>query len=1187
MGFTINQLKAIESNNTNVLVSAAAGSGKTTVLVERIIRRVMDEQNPIDIDKMLVLTFTKAAAASMREKILKAIEDKLTDDPENAHLLKQSVLVQNARISTFHGFCQEIIKNHFYEIDADPMLRVADEGEIKLMQMDVINKVLEDAYESRDEDFIKLVESYSAGKSDKNLEDIILKIYNISQAQIKPMEYLDMCENCYNVENVADLKNSTWFLKCFRHLQEKAEMAYAIACETIRLCDMDNGPKKYRSVIEEEKSFADSLRNSHDFEEMHLLCKVHSRLKLPAITAKDLVDDELKEKVKRNRESFYKITDVISESVGLELESEVLRMQGAASLSKALIKLVRQFTNGYSQMKQESLVIDFNDMEHLAIKILSNPDGLTAKAYRDRFEQIYVDEYQDSNLTQEEIVRLISNHNVFMVGDVKQSIYRFRMARPDLFLKKYKSFTGIAANDGDINGNGVVIDLSDNFRSRLEVIDSANEIFSNIMNESLGGIEYDEKARLNYGKLYDEYLGDGYESELLLCSTEEMTKVETQASAIATRINQLVDTMDIYDEDIKGKRKLKYSDIVILLRSMTNAEAYKDVLKSFNIPSYVTVSTGYFASTEIDTLLNLLKVIDNPLQDIPLAAVLKSSIGGLTDEDLGVIRGRLETSKEEYRESFYLYDLLLAQKDNINITRFLKLLDDYRAKSEYMSVYELLREIIDGEYGDIALSTRGGSQVKANLNMLLKKAEDFGKLSYKGLFHFLRYIDQIRKYEIDYGEASLTDENDNNVKIMTIHKSKGLEFPVVFVADLSKKRNSSDERTEVIADPDIGLGLSYVDLDKRVRGNTLLKNYLVSKLKNENLAEEIRVLYVALTRAKEKLILVGAVDDPGKDFYNKNKPLDMCDSYLDLLSAAYGVENGFKNTHVIEMGFDDYVIQETLKEQDREENISRIEEIIKGDLVFEEEYDNKITRDSKRKIQDILDFEYIEKEDGMRKMSVSELKKASLEIESLEDFSEAPTLNLEDIAWEDNSTIEAYVPDFIRNDTEAPNSGTFYGTAFHRMCELWDYRISLGREEDVSIDEISAFYEKMLNERKIDSKQLESVNPREIKTFILSSASRRMGIADSKGLLYREQPFTLWKKDENLLIQGIIDAYWIEDDEIVILDYKTDRVDNKDELIKRYQIQLDYYEQALSQLLNKNVKEKIIYSTRLREAIKL
>lgn len=1201
MSYTDAQIKAIETHNRNVLVSAAAGSGKTTVLVERIINRLLDESDPIDVDRMLVLTFTNATAAQMRDKIAAALEKMAEDNPGNTHLARQAMLVQNAQISTFHSFCQEIIRNHFYEIGADPSMRTLDEGEGKLMRADALSRVLEDAYESENDNFRILVESLATGKGDKVLETNIEKIYRYAQAQPRPDEWLLACRDFYDVENADDLKGKSWFKDYIDSIKKTALKRSEICLKLLNLCDLADGPHKYRPMIENDYQTLCEMANADDYERLCAVLNAYQKQKLGRITEKDGVDEYIRQYVQSSRTGLTKFIENAARDISNSLDDKAKDMKASLPLIKELVRLTTEYNLEYTKAKEEAGVIDFNDMEHMAIRILENPDGITAGEYRERFVEIYVDEYQDSNLTQEEIIKLVSrgdgdiDGNVFMVGDVKQSIYRFRMARPDLFLAKYNSFL-----TEDRDTANMRIDLSHNFRSRQEVLNSVNEIFEQIMVRDIGGIEYDDAARLNYGGLYGDDPSDEYRTELILgIKDEDVSDAETEAQIIGDRIKRIVGVLDVKDSITGGMRKAKYSDIVILLRSLNGRDTvYKDVLESIDVPAYVATSTGYFGAIEVETLLTFLKVIDNPLNDIPLATTMRSFFGGFSDEELGVLR---VGSKNEY-----LYNSIKAY-----ITRFeeeraetggedsklynkccemLSQIDYYREQTKRKSVYEIVREIIDGEYGDYVRLGTNGVRAQANLNMLLTKAEAFGKMSYKGLFHFLRYIDLIKRYEVDFGDAEISDESDDVVRIMTIHKSKGLEFPVVFVSGISKTRNTTDENGALIAEADGGLGIDVVDLDKRTKRQTMLKTYIKGKLETENLAEEIRILYVALTRAKEKLIMVSSIEDAAKDFYEKDISLDMCASYLDMIVYTKSKLGKLKETDVIEMNLTDIIdgaVSASLEAEDRRMNLLKLA----GILEKTSDLGESDTPDLPESLY--FNYPYEGKSPAFFKLSVSDLKKQSYE--------DALDAKENDISGDDAMTAELFM------DSNATNSGTHYGTAFHRMLELWDYSISFEREEEITCDEVSAFFADMAKKGRIDIKQLESVKTAEIVSFIKSDLGKRMAKANENGKLFREQPFVLGidandvakmqstedgslllqiPDDENMmLVQGIIDAYWVEEDGIVILDYKTDRVQSKEELVNRYHVQLDYYEKALLRLTDLPVKKKIIYSARLHEII--
>lgn len=1266
MGFTKNQRTAIDLKDHNILVSAAAGSGKTTVLVERIIERILDSDNPTDIDRILVLTFTNAAAAQMREKILEAIDARLKDDPENVHLAQQAVLVHNAQISTFHKFCHAIINEHFHEIDADPGLRVADEAECKLMMMDAAGSVIEDAYLAADDDFLTMVESYAPGKKDSALEELIFKIYNIAQSNPYPDKWLGMCEETYNISSVEELLSSKWMKDYFEVYSREASEIADYAERTLEAAKVPYGPAKYIPTLEADLELARALADADSFNKMQAVATEHKLMNLASIRSNGLSEEQvqLKDYVKGRRDDFKTRVGAVMTAVGVDLDRAVSDMQAVAPNVKVITEMVRAFSERFSKIKQDAGVMDFNDMEHMALSILSADDGKSAQQYRDYFEEIYVDEYQDSNLTQNELIRLIRRDgkddtgNLFMVGDVKQSIYRFRMARPDLFLAKYDSFgTALDASDYIVAGfederecmKGVRVDLSDNFRSRHEVLDAANEIFEQIMTKECGGIVYDDAARLNYGGLFNDKTAPSdtpsdcdktapsdsdnscdtssqYKTEcMLIMKDAEVDDALAEARTIGMRIHQIVGKMDVVDSKSGEMRKAEYGDIVILLRSLSGrSETYRQALTDMGIPVYVTTGAGYFGAREVDTLLKFLSVIDNPLSDIDMACVLRSPLGDFTDNELGMLRltcrhsslyealksaaeGRPDNPKVSEIEGF---DAVIGK-----CARFLEYLEHYRKESEYMSVYEILREIIDGSYGDFARSSVNGNQAMANLNMLLNKAEAYGKQSYKGLFHFLRYMAQIRKYEIDFGEAGIVDENDDTVKVMTIHKSKGLEFPIVFVSALGKGRNRRDETGEFVTDADIGPGLNYVDLERRTERPTLLRSYIIKKLKTENLAEEIRVLYVALTRAKEKLIMTGVIDDWDKKFADFDAPLTSCETYVSLLAYANRHaegENGFRNIEVSCISPCDLVFDEVKRRLSAEDSLDRMMEIInkasgRDDEACAGEGDGLGTGKSDAvdgKTVDIIQklrFEYPHANDKTfyAKVSVSDLKK--------KDYEEQTELSSQ------GDVPNAYVPSFIREAEDAPNAGTFYGTAFHRILELWDY---CDAPDSVGASDVDTFAGIMCERGRIDKLQLEAIKPSEVAGFLNSDIALRMRAAARTGKLFREQPFVLGidpgqvtfcedgsikgaredglcdmgavpDGDNMMLVQGIIDAYWIEDDGIVILDYKTDRVSKGQELIDRYHVQLEYYEQALARLLDMPVKEKLIYSSRLHETVKV
>ncbi|MCR5357307.1 MAG: helicase-exonuclease AddAB subunit AddA, partial [Lachnospiraceae bacterium] len=866
MEFSKEQVQAIESRNENLLVSAAAGSGKTTVLVERIIRKVLDSGHPVDIDRILVMTFTKAAADQMRDKILKAIYDKMSIDPTDRHLARQSTLVHNAQIGTIHSFCLNVIRNHFQEIGLDPDFRVADEGECKLLRQEVLSKVLEQSYEAASDEFIYMTECLAAGKSDSSLEDIIDSLYDFSMSHPEPDEWLEKCIDTYSGNEDTDKENEpAWVSELIANAGLLVSESIAQEERALSLCNSPDGPYMYASGIASDIESLNTLNGCKTYEEYRSALAKVNFVKLGSASKNGpYVDDVLKERAKEVRDIVKKsITDLAKEDFGISLEHQRERIKACEGVVRELVRLTREYTRSYADAKRDKKVVDFSDLEHMCISILASDDGHTAREYREYFDEIYVDEYQDSSLVQEELLKYISRgNNLFMVGDVKQSIYSFRLARPQLFIDKLGSYIK-KDDDGTGSGDDVAdrrIDLSENYRSRSGVIDSVNELFSCIMNGSMGGIVYDDAAALHAKAKYPPVSEGLQKTELILADTVRgMNQREHEAKMIAARIKELMKEQLVFDptqEDPDRMRPIRYSDIVILLRTASGwDEKFKKTISDEGIPVHIMSRTGYFTAPEVSILLDYLTVLDNPLQDIPMAAVLLSTFGCMDNSEMAMLK--------TYFSSGFLYDALrcISEEEGrddeaFNVlrdkaVRFLKSYEEMRAMVHYTDVYNILLKIIDGQYGSYVKALPDGKRKSANLDMLLKKAEDYGKLSYKGLFHFVRYIEMLKKHDIDYGEANTIEENDDAVKIMTIHKSKGLEFPVCFVAGVSKGYNSMDASASVIPDSDLGFGIALVDPEKRIKQETGIRRAASKKKYYEILSEEARVLYVAMTRAKE------------------------------------------------------------------------------------------------------------------------------------------------------------------------------------------------------------------------------------------------------------------------------------------------------------------------------------------------
>ena len=1205
---TENQQLAIDIRDANVLVSAAAGSGKTSVLVERIIGRITSTDDPVDVDRLLIMTFTNAAAAEMQDRIRDAIDLRLNElrKDENAdkdaieNLERQSILVHNAQITTIHGFCKSVIGDHFEEVSLDPNFRVADDNECKLIMQDALEECLEAAYEKGDPAFLAASERFSAAKNDSGFEGLIIPIYRFISADPEPEDYARRCCGFYDYGSYDEFAAS----KLMEEFTEYIRNELAILTENIKKAEdliaahPDVAPYKanidaYSAAFSAISGKIAGKKDIYDIIRTGL-----SRIDAPAFgsirnSKLDAAAIEAKEEVAQLRNDVKSGVAKLLEMMPFDLKTSYEHIVAAKPHLRALIETVIEFGRVYEAKKRADNLIDFNDMEHLAAKILKNPD--IAAIYREHFIEIYVDEYQDSNTTQEHLVNLICRRdpgNVFQVGDVKQSIYRFRMARPDLFISKYNTYS-----DAEGAPERRIL-LNENFRSRREVTDAVNEVFSAIMKEDMGGIEYDDDAKLKQAATcYEEPPAgsDPYRCEMLLGACEDLSSEEFIANIIATRIVSMIrDGFTVYDKEAKITRPASFGDFTILVRSIKKYESvFREVFTAANIPLAVSGSEGYFGTIEVQTALAFLSAVDNPLCDIELAALMLSPVCGFSDEDLAMITAavgnkmclynRIKAVAKNPPEDHTEIDAKLRNK----CSAVLELLNRYQVMSTYTPVHGILSDFIDREYGDYVKCMNKGPQRMANLEMLLAKAEDFGKTSFKGLYRFVRYMDQIRKYEIDDGEAGIAGENDDVVKIMTMHGSKGLEFPVCFVAGIDKKRNTMDESGKVIWNEKYGFGIDHADTEKRFTGVTIPKTFVRRRNRIDSVAEEMRILYVAMTRAREKLIMVGCAD--ADSFPGKKKSPDSFMSYLDMLSAAHK-DSGFKHIDITYLSEADLVAARFEETMAKESGADELAAIVRshGDNITEtDEADNSTQmRSIPEYLADVkTPYPHPLNPELRAKLSVSDIKHKAIEemIESgLQLAPEGEQLFTE-------TQPDKYIPKFMRSEGETATGGTFYGTAFHRIMELWDYPAFDGPkgQQTVTAEEVRSFAKKMHEKHRMDSEQIEAINAEDVAFFLNSPLGVRMRDAKAAGKLFREQPFVIGVPDsgETVLVQGIIDAYYIEDDGITIVDYKTDRVSSEQMLIDRYRTQLEYYGKALTQITGMPVKALTVYSTRLRKEI--
>ena len=1266
MKFTPEQQRVIELHNSNILVSAAAGSGKTAVLVERIIRMICDGEHPADIDRLLIVTFTNAAAAEMRERIAAGITARLEADPGNEHIQKQSALLHNAQITTIDSFSLFLIRNHFNEIGLDPDFRVADEGEIKLLQQEVLAQLLEDAYAGQfvpeaPEQFHACVEYFCPGGRESVLEQHILNLSRYAGSFPWPAEWLEERKNDYAAGDMKALVHSDYGQYLTERVNRTVEGCLEKLREVKRLCELPDGPYMYGELTEAEIEQLERLTSCKDLEEQAAKVPAVTFARLPS-KKDDSVDPAKRELAKAIRNSVKDTLSDLSESYfKTPLELAVEQGKACREPLRMLLDLVLEFDRRLLAAKQERHLIDFSDMEHYALQILLKREKVeetgsigtdraktkyrivpsdVAMEYRQYFQEILIDEYQDSNLVQEYLLSAISgeaegHYNRFMVGDVKQSIYKFRLARPELFLEKYD----IYQETGDL----CRIDLAKNFRSRIQVVDAVNDVFSRIMSREIGGIAYDDKAALYPGAVYPAQEDPAYGSELLLIRKPEKGEREEsgigeqhaegagvlvdydnvrqlEALAIAARIKQLKGSLQVMEKSAGELRPVRYSDMVILLRTTSGwDEEFKKILEQQGIPVYITSKTGYFGALEVQELLQFLRVLDNPRQDIPLFGVMQSVFGGFTQEEIAQIRSGGEGHS---RKRMTLYEALkevaqsgrtveegeeisagesageeaeLSQKADT----FLQRIGHYRDLTPFTSIRDLLQRILDDyDYLNYVTALPAGSKRRANVEMLLTKASAFEKTSYFGLFHFIRYMEQLEKYDVDYGEADTLDENADVVRIMSIHKSKGLEFPVVFVSGLSKRFNMQDANQSLIVDMDLGVAVDYVDSVRRIKNKTLRRTVLSAKMKEDNLAEELRVLYVALTRAREKLILTAVLDKADEKWelaqmtgQERLTYLDFCEagSYMDfLLPILPQTGIAVKTLRTEDLAVEE--LREQLRMGDRREQLRLIacgETTLTGDP---EENERKLMYLRER-------FAYQYPHPGLQKLytktTVSELK-----IAAMAEKDEAAFHTFEE------KEVVPYIPGFRREQEKV--SGAVRGNAFHRTMELLDFTYLFtesglftgcpnnyeeyrrGLDKNRLQNRLEEFLQRETISLRLTEEYAKAVSLPKILNFLEQELAYRMWRAQEQGLLYREQPFVLGidakrldpdlPEGEKVLIQGIIDVFFIEDGEIVLLDYKTDVIDSLEALWNRYNVQIQYYEEALTKLMQMPVKERILYS---------
>jgi len=1194
--WTKEQQAAIDARGSNLLVAAAAGSGKTAVLVERIIQIILKDR--IDIDKLLIVTFTNAAAGEMRERIAGAIMEEMekkTDQEE--HLRRQISLLNRASITTIHSFCIDVVRRHFHIIDVDPGFRIGDVTETSIMRLEALDELFEEEYEEGDEVFLRLVEAFGGTKEDRPLQDLVLKVYGFIQSQPYPEVWLKEKVGDFAL-SIEGFNDSTWIKTIKGRIEILLRGAMDLLNDALTIAQDPCGPNVYEEAILSDlaqvsnlydnlnlpiTSFYDSLNNIN-----------HARLK----ASKDS-DPVLKEESKNLRDKAKDIIKEIRENIfTVSPEEYVEDLNKLHPLMDYLYKLVTGFTSIYAQKKADRGIVDFNDLEHYALRILANE--LVAKEYKARFEYIFVDEYQDSNIVQETLIQSIkSKDNLFMVGDVKQSIYRFRLADPTLFIEKYDTF---GDEEGDLNRR---IDLAKNFRSRGEVLNGVNYIFKSIMSKELGEIDYDDRAALYQGSEFEPIKDPSIEVNLIEKNMEidedieeelqELADIEVEARIVAKRIKDLLNE-EIYDTRIEGYRKLEYKDIVVLLRTTQNwAQSFLEVFIREGIPCYADANTGYFEAIEVNMFLNLLKIIDNKRQDLPILSVMRSPIGEFTTEEL--INIRIHDKNGTYYDAMEKY--IERNNDDLKdkLTSFVEKLNKWGNEARYIKIDQFIWKLfMDTGYYYYVGAMPGGLQRQANLRILFDRASQFEKTSIKGLFNFIKFIEKLQGSKGDMGAAKILGENDNVVRIMSIHKSKGLEFPVVITAGMGKNFNLRDTSADVLLHKDLGLGPKFVDPNLRTYRDTIAKLAMKDQIKIESLSEEMRILYVAFTRPKDKLIVVGSlrkIDGLVKKWNKSDNIYSLMNAknYLDWIGSAL-----IKHPHgqvLRELGdfeFNDF----KYKTEDSKWTVNLLgrQAIILEEhekLLKEEEYKEKLINfnrenfspnsytEHKEKINRRLNWQYDYPEATIipSKLSVSDIKKANIR---------------------EMDSIVHQIPTLVKSPKFMEGKNTFTaaerGTIIHFVLQNLDLN-NVDNE-----DNISKQVDFMVARELITEQESKIVNVEKIHNYFKSKIGKRMLGAKK---VYRESPFIIEKSasdvidglcenlEEKLLVQGVIDCYFEEEDGLVLVDYKNDIVLNGDtaSIVARYEVQLSLYKEALERITKRKVKETYLYLFDLDQGVKL
>lgn len=1163
----------------------------------------------------------------MRERILDAIYKKLEEDPENENLQRQITLLNMASICTIDSFCLEVVKNYFYELDnVSQNFRIADTAEIELLKQEVLDELFEKKYLEEEEDFTKLINIYTSYRDDTPLKELIIKIYDYINTSPFPLKWLNEKVEMFNIENdiEKDFSQTIWGQTLLKEMEDELIDDITILTDISNKLEGNEELEVWKQIIDSDRKQLTTLKDNLDnWDKAYQIAQNiefqdWSRKKPKSESANEEkqeakeIRDEVKEKFKKKKNKIL-ITN------SKESNQDIFDMY---SILKKLENLIIEFDREFSNKKREKNIVDFTDIEHFALNILvkdvekvTDENGIVyekiiktevAKKYTEKFEETAIDEYQDSNLVQEYILKSVSRgNNIFMVGDVKQSIYRFRQAMPTLFLDKYEKYNKV--EETTENAIGRKIQLFKNFRSRRNILDFTNIIFENIMSEQLGEVNYDKSEFLNFGAEDFKEINQDLKTEIdiIKINKEENQKqidyedydeddmdeqdeeekeekeyiedIEIEARYVAQKIKKLIDSkFQVYDRKKECFRDITYKDIAILLRSTKDkASIFEQEIIKLGMPVFSDSNQEYLETIEIQTIMSVLKIIDNPMQDIPLVTVLRSNIGGFTDNELVEIR-----LSDKY-DNFY-YCMQKAKADvskelKEKIEKFLNQIQEWRKAQEYLALDELIWKIYSdtGYYNYVGLMPNGNLR-QANLRMLFERAKKYETASFKGLYNFINFIEKLKNSSGDLGVAKIIGENEDVIRIMSIHKSKGLEFPVVILANTNKQFNEQDIRKNpILLHQEMGIGVKYIDYSTQIKYDTLSRQALKSVIGNENISEEMRVLYVALTRAKEKLIVTGIAKEYDSKIEKMNKQTKIYEKQQNKINPI--LIKKYKS-------YLDWILLVYLYEQNKSENLFSINQIEAEDIL-------------KTKVEDIVNVTSKEMlkilEEKNEKQDLEKIKsKIEYEYENRLATTIPTKASVTQIKQMDKDDIQNEIkfekPKFLQEDKEDKITPAQRGTLIHLCMQ------KLNPKEDYDLEKVRKLINDLAFKEVITEKERDAINPYKVLEFTKSQIWKELQNAKE---YHQEQPFyinvpakEIYNEDveEEILVQGIVDLYYInENDNLILLDYKTDYVKagNEMDLIDKYKKQLDLYRQALESALQRKVDKVYIYSVYLGKEI--